>query len=198
MFSIAPFSDTIAGDDSIWVYILLAPNVAGMQNGNIIFQHNATSSPDTLIVSGTDTTNIYFGNFQHGTISGVVFNDRAGKQWHISLYSNAVNSSTLEAESSSDTLLAVENLTDGNYIAVESDSSFASSNALISLSVSNGQTKNVSCINALKRDAIVIDHYLDTDSIQLYNNKRPPSETLVSRIIQRKQSTGLRRRYDTT
>ena len=153
------------------------------------------SSYEITIESGSNFPAQHFGFFLPNTITlrnytdtDALFatsNDRTGKQWHLQLYSNAVTDSTLVAESSSDTLLTVENLTDGNYIAIESDSStynhigivasdssFATATAQITLSVANGMTKNVSFINALKRDEIIIEHYLDTDSNYTTTNDR--------------------------
>jgi hypothetical protein len=177
------------------------PNLlAGNYSVSVVRQNNwlqtlPDSTYEIMIESGGNFSVQHFGFFLPNTIAlysysdtDAVFatsNDRAGKQWHLSFYSNAVTDSTLVGESSSDTLLIIENLTEGNYIAVESDSStynhigivasdssFASSNALISLSVANGQTKNVSFINALKRDAVVIESYLDTDSNYTTTNDR--------------------------
>jgi len=54
-FAITPTSAALSAEDSAWFYITFAPTSAGAKTGNIVFTHDAPSSPDTVKVSGTGT-----------------------------------------------------------------------------------------------------------------------------------------------
>ncbi|MBS4028051.1 MAG: choice-of-anchor D domain-containing protein [Ignavibacteriales bacterium] len=51
-FSITPNDGMIDPDDSLTFYITFTPEVFGAIGTNIIFEHNGTSSPDTVMVDG--------------------------------------------------------------------------------------------------------------------------------------------------
>jgi len=52
-FTVTPTTGSIAPAASMEFYITFAPNNPGAETGNIIFTHNALTSPDTIVVTGT-------------------------------------------------------------------------------------------------------------------------------------------------
>jgi hypothetical protein len=52
-FTVSPTSATVNANSSQIFYITFAPTSSGATNGDIIFTHNATGSPDTVTVNGT-------------------------------------------------------------------------------------------------------------------------------------------------
>uniref|UniRef100_A0A7V1EHM7 T9SS type A sorting domain-containing protein n=1 Tax=candidate division WOR-3 bacterium TaxID=2052148 RepID=A0A7V1EHM7_UNCW3 len=53
VFTVYPASGSILPDSSMKFYITFAPTGSNSYSGNIIFYHNASTSPDTVLVSGT-------------------------------------------------------------------------------------------------------------------------------------------------
>ncbi len=51
-FSVTPNDGTISGGDSMKFYITFTPGSVSSASGRIVFTHNATGSPDTVLVSG--------------------------------------------------------------------------------------------------------------------------------------------------
>ncbi|MBI4546781.1 MAG: hypothetical protein HY707_02290, partial [Ignavibacteriae bacterium] len=51
-FGVSPTSDSIPRDSSRTFYLTFTPSATGPRTGNVIFTHNATGSPDTVIVNG--------------------------------------------------------------------------------------------------------------------------------------------------
>ena len=74
-FTVTPTTGTIIPGGTQKYYITFAPLVDGLQNGNIVFNHNAATPTNTITVSGTgvsplfvaNPTNINFGNVRNGT-----------------------------------------------------------------------------------------------------------------------------------
>jgi len=52
-FAVTPSTGSLEPDVSMRFYITFAPTDSGMETGNIIFTHNAMTSPDTVTVTGT-------------------------------------------------------------------------------------------------------------------------------------------------
>ncbi len=52
-FTVTPTAGSLVPAESMEFYITFAPTNAGAETGNIIFTHNATTSPDTITVTGT-------------------------------------------------------------------------------------------------------------------------------------------------
>ncbi len=52
LFTVDPTSATLNTGDSVWFRVTFAPTAVGSQSGNIVFTHNASSSPDTVKVTG--------------------------------------------------------------------------------------------------------------------------------------------------
>jgi len=53
IFAVDPTSAALSAGDSEWFHITFAPTSIGAKTGNIVFTHDAPSSPDTVKVSGT-------------------------------------------------------------------------------------------------------------------------------------------------
>ena len=51
-FTVSPSSASIAGAGSAKFYVTFTPPGAGLQSGSVVFTHSASSSPDTVTVSG--------------------------------------------------------------------------------------------------------------------------------------------------
>jgi hypothetical protein len=52
-FHVVPSSASIPAGDSAWFAVTFSPSSPGLQNGEVVFFHNASGSPDTVTVSGT-------------------------------------------------------------------------------------------------------------------------------------------------
>ncbi|MGH2566953.1 MAG: choice-of-anchor D domain-containing protein, partial [Bacteroidota bacterium] len=54
-FTVCPFPSSVAPGDSAYAVVTFRPTAVGAVGGNIIFTHNASTSPDTLCVFGVGT-----------------------------------------------------------------------------------------------------------------------------------------------
>jgi hypothetical protein len=55
-FTVTPTTGSLEPDASMQFYITFTPTDPGAESGNIIFTHNATTSPDTITVAGNGVT----------------------------------------------------------------------------------------------------------------------------------------------
>lgn len=161
-----PSTAAILPSGSQTFYLQYHPTAPGPATGEIVFQHDGLTTPDTVLIStagGVATVQLFKLDDLDGNLSTT--GDRLPKKWHFAIYQDSISASSLSGRGDS-TIVTIFVPSAGTYIVHEADSGLSwgrmngNRSGYDTLSILTGTTRIDTFINRRYSTAIsVLDRW---------------------------------------